>query len=147
MTIPQANSRASCGGRPNLRPDSGFTLLETLVAVMVLSVAVVVVLELFSANLRSADLSDDYTRGVTLARAKMEELLLAKVPPEGDLAGRFEGGFEWTASYSPYGEAEEDGEASPAAHTLAVEVTWPQGGSRKRVTLTTLTLATGTEED
>ena len=54
---------------------SGFTLLEVLVAIAVLGIAVTVVLQLFSANLRAISVSGDYVSAVTKAEAKMREIL------------------------------------------------------------------------
>ncbi len=53
----------------------GFTLLEILVAVAILGIAVTVVLQLFSANLRALSASDDYITAVIKAEAKMREIL------------------------------------------------------------------------
>ena len=53
----------------------GFTLLEVLVATAVLGIAITVVLQLFSANLRSISLSGDYITAAATAEAKMREIL------------------------------------------------------------------------
>jgi prepilin-type N-terminal cleavage/methylation domain-containing protein len=55
--------------------DTGFTLLEVLVATAILSIAVVVILQLFSANLRAISASGDYVTAATKAEAKMREIL------------------------------------------------------------------------
>ena len=53
----------------------GFTLLEVLVAIALLGIAVTVVLQLFSANLRAIATSGDYISAATKAEAKMREIL------------------------------------------------------------------------
>lgn len=53
----------------------GFTLLEVLVAIALLGIAVAVVLQLFSANLRAIATSGDYVSAATKAEAKMREIL------------------------------------------------------------------------
>jgi prepilin-type N-terminal cleavage/methylation domain-containing protein len=53
----------------------GFTLLEVLVATAILGIAVAVVLQLFSANLRALSLSEDYVSATKRAEAKMREIL------------------------------------------------------------------------
>ncbi|MBM4140425.1 MAG: type II secretion system protein [Nitrospira sp.] len=60
------------GGLGGIR---GFTLLEVLVAIALLGIAITVVLQLFSANLRAVSASDDYVSAVIKAEAKMRELL------------------------------------------------------------------------
>lgn len=59
----------------SLKCSRGFTLLEVLVATAVLGIAITVVLQLFSANLRSISLSGDYITATTTAEAKMREIL------------------------------------------------------------------------
>lgn len=53
----------------------GFTLLEVLVALAILGIAITVVLQLFSANLRSVAASEDYLSAAVKAEAKMREIL------------------------------------------------------------------------
>lgn len=55
--------------------DRGFTLLEILVAIAVLGIAITVVIQLFSANLRAISASADYVSAATRAEAKMREIL------------------------------------------------------------------------
>ena len=53
----------------------GFTLLEVLVAMALLSIALVAIFELFSSNLRGIAKSDDYSNAVITAESKMREIL------------------------------------------------------------------------
>ena len=53
----------------------GFTLLEVLVAIAILGIAIAVILQLFSANLRALSLSGDYVTAATRADAKLKEIL------------------------------------------------------------------------
>jgi prepilin-type N-terminal cleavage/methylation domain-containing protein len=55
--------------------QSGFTLIEVLVATAILGIAVAVVLQLFSANLRAISDSGDYVIAVTRAEMTMREIL------------------------------------------------------------------------
>ena len=61
--------------RRAFRGQGGFTLLEVLIATSILAIAVVVVIQLFSANLRGISLSDDYVSAVVKAHIKMREVL------------------------------------------------------------------------
>ena len=54
---------------------NGFTLLEVIVAIAILGIAISVVLQLFSANLRAISVSGDYVTAATRAEAKMREIL------------------------------------------------------------------------
>ena len=65
----------ACSSRKTLLQQNGFTLLEVLVAIAILGIAVAVVLQLFSANLRAISDSGDYVIAVTRAEMKMREVL------------------------------------------------------------------------
>jgi general secretion pathway protein I len=74
------------------RGDTGFTLLEVLVALAVLGIAITVIIQLFSANLRALSVSEDYVsaalRGAEKMRAlvdeeELDEKAWTEVSPEG----------------------------------------------------------------
>jgi type II secretion system protein I len=56
-------------------PHGGFTLLEVLVALALLSIALVVIIQLFSANLRGIAISEDLAKAVMKAESAMREAL------------------------------------------------------------------------
>ncbi|MFH1701884.1 MAG: prepilin-type N-terminal cleavage/methylation domain-containing protein [Nitrospirota bacterium] len=58
-----------------MKRRDGFTLLEVLVALSILGIALTIILQLFSANLRALSASEDYVSAVTKAEAKMREVL------------------------------------------------------------------------
>ncbi len=60
---------------PKSKTQKGFTLLEILVALAILGIAIAVVVQLFSANLRAISASEDYLSAVAKADSKMRELL------------------------------------------------------------------------
>ncbi len=53
----------------------GFTLLEVLVALALLAIAIIVVIQLFSANLKAIYTSEDYINATIKANAKLREIL------------------------------------------------------------------------
>ena len=53
----------------------GFTLLEVLVALVLLSISLVAIFELFSTNLRGIAKSDDYSHAVIMAESRMRQIL------------------------------------------------------------------------
>jgi len=66
-------NRGSEAGSRTFSP--GFTLLEILVSLSIVAIAVTVVLQLFSADLRALSASEDYLAAVTKAEARMREVL------------------------------------------------------------------------
>ena len=57
------------------RHCNGFTVLEILVALMIISIAVISVIQLFSINLRNLTKSSDQIDALILANSKMREIL------------------------------------------------------------------------
>ncbi len=86
-----------------VKSSFGFTLIEVIVSITILSISFVLIMQLFADGLKSARLSRDYTRAVVLAKDKMEEL--SETPVNG--SGDFEDGFRWETEVGPYGELEE----------------------------------------
>lgn len=128
------------GGAPP-SPAPGFTLVETLVAMTVLAIALVVIFEQFSGALDAAHRSDAYTRAVWHAEEKMEEVLLRDALAEGEHEGDFGDGYRWRYLVEP--EPMENGPASDdvAAFRVTVWVRWEQGRTQKELDVAALTLA------
>jgi prepilin-type N-terminal cleavage/methylation domain-containing protein len=78
---------------PGLR-ESGFTLIEVLVALVILSVVGVAVLQLFGGGLRLVAASGDHVGATLLAGAKLAELDAGPLE-EGIIEGR-DGPYHWT---------------------------------------------------
>jgi general secretion pathway protein I len=74
-----------------MRRGRGFTLLEVLVALAILSFAVVTMIQLFAQGLRLLRVSGDYQQAVLLADQKAREVETVR---EGIESGQ-EGNFEW----------------------------------------------------
>ncbi len=74
------------------RFNRGFTLLEVLVATMIMGIAVVSLLTAISTSMRNAARLTDHDRMAMLARTKLDELLVNyDLPLEGEFDGRFDG--------------------------------------------------------
>jgi len=120
------------------RPAAGFTLIEVLVALVLLSVAVVAVLQLFGGGLRLARASADHLSATLLASAKLSEL---GAPPleEGATEGT-EGQFRWVRrvivdpGLLPV-EPEQPEKDTVRLARVSVEVRW---GTSRQVELVTL---------
>ncbi|MBP7527568.1 MAG: prepilin-type N-terminal cleavage/methylation domain-containing protein [Syntrophorhabdaceae bacterium] len=75
----------------SLSSSTGFTLLEILVAFVILSMVVTVILQLFSANLKTLWMSDDYLTATVLADIRMREMLEGAQVKEGTSSETKEG--------------------------------------------------------
>jgi general secretion pathway protein I len=105
--------------------QSGFTLMEVLIAFAIVSLSFVLIMQLFAGGLRASRTSCDYTRAVVYAKDKMGEL--SDNPVEGD--GEFEDGFKWQAVVEDYKELEE---TTYNLMKLKVIVTWSDGARKDR---------------
>src|ERR1700684_990777 len=89
--------------------DRGFTLLEVLVATVIMGIAVAGLIGVLSQSVKNASRLGDYDRAAMLARTKMNDLLLdVNLPFEGNVSGQFDseqsGGAQagWRASLRPF---------------------------------------------
>jgi general secretion pathway protein I len=73
----------------------GFTLIEVVVAMAILSIGLVVIIELFGGGLRLGRVSGEYTKAAGYARIKLEEITLAKTLEAGVQEGEFDKDFHW----------------------------------------------------
>ena len=128
-------------GRNPSGPDRGFTLIETLVAISILAISLVVLMQLFSGGLKSSRLSDEYTLGIFHAREKMDEILLAGELTEGIIDGEFDDGFKWKAEAVRVDiEEAKDVKLPFRAFNIKVAVTWDAGGREKQFAVSAIKL-------
>jgi len=121
--------------------EHGFTLLETLVAMMILSIALVVILQQFSGALDGGHIAESYTRAVWHAREKMDELLLYKTLSERIVEGDFGDGYRWRYRIEPAASDSPLDLEGLATFTITVWVDWQQGRNTKQMDISTLTIA------
>ncbi len=113
-------------GEPRIRTrGAGFTLIEVIVSMAILSITFVLIMQLFSGGLRASRTSCDFTRAVVHAKDKMEELSGAPVQESGE----FEDGFKWETEVQPYKELEETGFN---LLKIKVKVSWPDVLNKER---------------
>ena len=120
----------------------GFTLLEMVVATLIMAVAVVGLLSGISGATRNAARLRDYDRAVQLARLRMNELMMDyAMPRDTPVSGTFDraltGGIEsgWRARLENF-----EMPPSPAAGQLALdrielEIWWAAGNDHRTFTL------------
>lgn len=131
----------------------GFTLLEVLVATVIMGVAVVALLSNLSTSLLNAGRLSDYDRAVMMAKRTMEELLAEPNLPKGAvLEGEWDpalvgvtGG--WKALLTPFERQPQSGPGALALDRLQVEVWWTNGGRRRVFNLETYRTGPLRQED
>jgi type II secretion system protein I len=139
-------SRRRCG-------EVGFTLLEVIVATMIMAVAVVAFLGTLHTSIRNTDKLSDYDRAALFAQHKMDELLLDPAMPSFAklggmyLAGEDPGSSGWRAVVAPY---EYPPKPQPGMNILSqvrLEVWWIRNGNRRTFVVDGFRRATLNKDD
>jgi prepilin-type N-terminal cleavage/methylation domain-containing protein len=126
--------------RPRRASETGFTLIEVLVAVAIAAILLVPLIYNFSANIDRGSTADS-TIEATLIAESMIETLGARLPlPSGDSVAD-EGRFTVAASVQQY--VGENGSTAGyiIPYELAVSVSWKDGRRQHAVALRTVRLA------
>lgn len=133
--------------------ERGFTLLEVLVATVIMAIAIAGTLAALSGSTRNASRLTDYDRASILAHRKMDELMLQdKVIHGALLQGLFAPGETngepagWRAQVTPF-----EGPANPPPGTRIVErveleVWWRNGARENKIQLEGFRRTTLTEQ-
>jgi type II secretion system protein I len=122
---------------------AGFTLLEVLVATVIMGVAVTALIVGLSQSVKNAGRLADYDRAVMLARTRMNDLLLdVNLPFDGSVNGVFSpeqaGGIPsgWNASLKPYDIPPNAMPGFTVLQQIALEIWWqPATGGRRTMHL------------
>jgi general secretion pathway protein I len=122
--------------------ERGFTLLEVLVATVIMGIAVAGVLSGLTAATRNVSRLTEYDRAAILARQVMDQLLVddtlsRKIRVEGSFAPEQSGGVEagWRASVSPFEAVQGAGVGSAVLDQIQLEVWWMDGPTRRSLSL------------
>jgi len=125
-----------------VRRARGFTLLEVMVATVIMAVAVVGLLSAISTALRNAARVTEYDRAVQLARLRMNELLLdPRLPRDSMMEGAFDpqetGGRKagWKARLINFEMPPFPSPGQTSLDRLELQVWWESGAGQRTLTL------------
>jgi general secretion pathway protein I len=100
---------------------AGFTLVEILVAFVVIGVLGAAMLQLFQGSLRNVALSAEYTEAALLARSKLAEFEAREALQAGVEQGETGLGYRWRAELSPLATVDPEGAITETAPESPVE--------------------------
>ena len=118
--------------------SAGFTLIETLVAFAILSVAIAAAYRSFSGSLTGTHIAADRGRAILLAQSQLESAGTEFPLEPGLIEGR-EHGFDWSMEISKYPLPDDDANAS-RARSIAITINWRDGRASRSLSLETLRL-------
>jgi prepilin-type N-terminal cleavage/methylation domain-containing protein len=116
---------------------AGFTLLEILVAMSLIGIVLVVVMQLFSANLRSLSVSESHVNAAVHAEAIMRNILEDEEFPNTTLSGTTEDGYRYDATIAK-GYEERIQALNIDLYQVRVTIYWSDGARQRSISLETL---------
>ena len=128
------------------RSRSGFSLIEVLVAFVILALVATALFSLFSSSLTNAAAAEEWSRALQVAESRLASAAAAQPLKETtDRGADLDGRVKWETAVAPYVGADVDPDLEKASESLATrmyrvtcEVRYVGGDGRER----TLSLAT-----
>jgi general secretion pathway protein I len=126
-------ARAGTGG--------GFTLIEVLVAFLILAFSLGALFSLYSGSLSSVRQGEDYAHATALARSQLARLDADGIAGQGVETGETVDGYRWRIEFAPLPEqAARSGDGAFEPLVVIVNVSWGALDNRS-VSLSTVRLA------
>lgn len=114
----------------------GFTLFEVLISIAILSIAVVIILQLFSANMRNISKSDEYVKAAIKAESIMRGILDSELK-EGTYIERTDDGYNVEVSIK--NKDDDRTENMPVKLLdISLKVKWSDGVKERMIRLNTM---------
>lgn len=103
--------------------QGGFSLLEVLVAFVILALSMGTMMQIFSGGLRNVGLSEEYARAVAIAETQLVGVGVEAPLTPGEAQGEFAGKYRWRLVAKPL-----EGEmASPQTQATGQAIVSPTG--------------------
>ncbi|MFZ1386835.1 MAG: type II secretion system protein [Thiolinea sp.] len=121
--------------------QQGFTLLEIMVAFVIMGLVVGTLLQLFGSAMRSVALADEYSFAVQVAESRMEAVGSEIKVEKTTVSGQEEGtAYKWAVTMQPIelNEKQEEFSLSIEPYQVTVIVSWNSEGKQRQFTLTSL---------
>ena len=120
----------------------GMTLIEVLVAFIVLSGTMAVIMQIFSGGMRNSLVADGYSRAVFLTQSKLAAVGVEQPLLQGEYSGQVDETLHWRVSVLP---VEDDGSTSRQLvpmhlYQVRVKAYWSEAGRQHQVDLVSLRL-------
>ena len=133
-------------GRPrSAKRGAGFTLIEVVIAFLLLSVVLMTVFEIFSKGMSRAGELDDYAQALVVAQAQLATVGVEAPLTEGATAGESEDSrYRWAMTVTADPETTDPSRLVQGGYRLFVveaRVTWQSALGARDLSLSTLQIA------
>ena len=127
----------------NKQHKGGYTLIEVLVAMVILALSLTIIFRIFSGGLLKIEIAADYTHAAMVAESVLAATGTTERLIAGDTAGEMLSKYQWRRSVTPYQNTESSwpGNEAVNAYKVTVIVEWPAREGVRSVDLSTLKLA------
>jgi len=129
------------------RRSNGFTLIEVLVALVIMAVSLAALFNVFSTALRNTTAAESHALATTHAQTILARIGVEQPLTEGEISGRIDEKFSWRIDMHPL-SVEDRSDANRIfvrPFRVAVTINWVDGLAERSVALETLRLAHGPE--
>ena len=110
------------GGMVRFRASNGFTLLEVLLAFVVLALSFTAVLEILSGSMRNTVRAREYTEAALIAQSVMDQLGLELTVEQGANYSGESGDYQWELNIGLYEEVEENTQSVVLGELTGIEL-------------------------
>ena len=126
-----------------LKKNRGMTLIEVLVAFIVLSVTMAVIMQIFSGGMRNARLAASYSRAVFLAESRLAAVGVEQPLAQGEEAGQVGGYLRWSVTITPVDDGVPERQLMPVRlYQVRARVSWNEDALERQVELLSLRVGT-----
>jgi general secretion pathway protein I len=127
--------------------QQGFSLIEILVAFMILAMSLTVIFRIFSGGLRNISLAEDYARAQMIAESQLSSIGVITPLQTGTTTGEWGERFRWESvieHYQPW--QQEKALITPVtAYHVTVNVYWQHSAGNSQISLSSVRLQHSTD--
>jgi general secretion pathway protein I len=116
----------------------GFTLIEVLVAFMILALSLSVLFRIFSGGLNNVAVAGDYAQAVLVAESQLAVVGRSEPLVAGQTYGESGERFRWRRIIEDYMPWEDETALRVSGYRVTVEVSWTRNGRDQRIILNSL---------
>ena len=133
-------SKSNTGRRNRCGFLTGFTFVEVIVALAIVSISLLVLLRLHIISIRMVEAAETTSQAIFLADEKIAEMLASGYPKVGSYSGTVEKNgvmLNWQTEVTDLDSSQLDGADKSGLRKICVDVGWKQGAGSKHLQMST----------